>query len=197
MSTDVFPNKRPKLFGAGEDSIGVIDEVAQPGLTGVATLDEDSNAGQDGRDSNVSGLTTESRNTGLLNRVVATFADIVTPADSVIILVVAMSGLEAASVNKDWQWQRDSIDYLDGFTLSGASDMTNELKVLVDNSPDAGTHTYTLLEDDANQYGAVKCEITFVKLTDTHQGIIAVPATAIKQIITADSHTTKQTEVIP
>ena len=199
--SEIFPNKNPILFGQAEDSIAIIDDEAVAGLTGSLIQAKNTDQGISGFPASSQGgaLPVRQTTSGGIGNDLITFSNVLTPADSVLIIVVACATFSAAGAfSKDWLLKRDATT-LDSFSLAtgdtGSIDVN--MRVFVDANPTAGTFDYTLTEDDATTFGAISVTLFFIKATDTHAGVIATPATAIKQINSPDSHTTRQTEVIP
>ena len=166
MSQDVFPNSKPILLGSDTHAAD---------LTGTASLAEDS---AEASTQGVAGTTSASNvsdrfTAGVTGFARATFTDVVTPTNSVIILAVGQCSnlVSSGTGSKDWQWKKDSVNYLSSFTLQNAQSsgaIRAEISVIIDDNPESGTHTYTLTDVDTAQFGGVACKITFVQLTDTH-----------------------------
>ena len=198
--SEVFPNKNPILFGAGEDSEAIIDTPAAAGLTGSLILSEDLDQGITRVDAtNSSSMQTTRNRIGNDGVALITFSNVTTPTDSVLIIVVVSSTTIAGiNLSKDWLLKRGTTT-IDTFSLESAdtNSQNADMRVFVDENPTAGTFDYTLVEDDPNTFGGMTATLFFIKGTDTHGAVIATPATAIKQINAPDSHTTRQTEVIP
>jgi len=199
--SEIFPNSKPILLGEAEDSIGIIDQSAIAGLTGSLVLAKDTDQGVD----EIAGTTIFNPNesprltNGILGNEKITWSNIVTPADSVLVIIVSTaSPVSNSSSDKDWLITRDTSTLV-AFTQSGvnSNQTRSEMEVFTDASPPAGTHNYAVEEDDGNGYGAISATLFFIKGTDTHAAIIATPATATKQIISEDSHRTHETEVLP
>ena len=200
--SEVFPNKNPILFGSGEDSIAIIDDEAVAGLTGSLILSEDLDQGQQEQIATLGlgfGNEPRAQTTGGEDAAIATFSNITTPADSVLIIIVATGTFVGNSnFSKNWKIQRNG-SIIDTFSLSTSriNQQRAELRIFVDVNPPAGTFNYTVNEDDLTTFGAMNATLFFIKGTDTHAAIIATAATAIKQINSPDTHTTHETEVLP
>jgi hypothetical protein len=73
------------------------------------------------------------------------------------------------STNKSLTVRRGNTIILGPFSLVGirgnASGVTFRQELL---TPIAGSHTYTLVSEDNVSYGAVRMNIRFIQLTDTH-----------------------------
>ena len=199
--SEVFPNKNPILFGEAEDSEGIIDTPAVAGLTGSVVLAKDTDQGVD----ELAGTSQFSPNeqprltSGIDGNEKITWPNVITPADSILVIVVSTASPVANSAStKNWLITEDTVTKF-SFTQSAtnSNQTRSEMNVFTDASPSAGTHDYAVEEDDGNSYGAISATLFFIKATDTHGAIISTPATATKQINSPDSHTTRQTEVIP
>lgn len=202
MSEDlnVFPNSSAPLFGEGEDSIGEIDTAAIADLAGDLVMSKDLEQTPQG----VPGTTQvqdqgRAHTTDGLDFAIATFSNITTPENSVLVIVVA-SGTFIANQNlrKDWVIKRDTT-VLDTFDLQSAqtNQQSVEFRTFFDTSPPVGTFTYTVNENDVNTYGTIEATLFFIKGTDTHAGFISQVATAKKTIITPDSHFSREISVLP
>jgi len=199
--SEVFPNKNPVLFGQAEDSIGIIDDEAIAGLTGSLVLARDTDQGVD----EIPGTTLFTPNesprltAGSIGNEKITWSNVTTPPDSVLVIIVSTASPVAnSSSTKNWLITEDTATLL-AFSQSGTNSTQTrcEMNVFTDASPSAGTHDYAVEEANGNSYGAISATLFFIAATDTHGGVIATPATATKQINSPDSHTTRQTEVIP
>lgn len=199
-----FVNKRSILFGEDEDSEGIIDTVAIPGLDGVLVVQNVNIQLSSPFDSGeLSG--SQSATTGTL--VSAT----ITPTSAtnkvrITARIDAGSGTGVPVI----EIREGSTVLVDTDVDQGATPVIYTLSVdLTDVS--VAAHTYTLrirFISGSFQYGNggttdtnpdVIAPLLVVALTDfadTHAGSIATPATATKQINVADSHTTKDSEVL-
>lgn len=201
--SNIFPNKNPKLFGSGEDSIGIIDQSAIAGLIGDLIMSKVLDSGQQQFNATVQSQQVFSRAQISAGSGVAkiTFSNILTPTEkSTLVIVVASATFIPVSgtSTKPWLLKRDTTQ-IDSFSLQSAdNNSTNaDIRIFVDVNPTAGTHTYTLVENNANTFGGITAQLFFIQGTDTHAAEITTPATATKQINSPDSHRTQQTEVIP
>lgn len=129
---------------------------------------------------------------GVVDNVVATFTDIVSPTNSVIILVMG-TGFSINTIgNKAWRWFKDTVAIGVQFnTVAGTGDTARARVNVQILAAETGTHTYELKEKDADEYKGVAAKITFVKLTDTHSAsLTGSPPTDTHsaQLDGADSH---------
>ena len=141
-------------------------------LGGSSSIAEDSAQSSVGNQGTTNDATYDVRYTpGSNGTTRATFTDIVTPADSLMILVISMATRRANidEQTKTWLWKEDgsTIETVNLSPCISGGDQRARVSVLVV-TPASGTHTYTLVEGSTNTYGAVEGVITFVKLTDTH-----------------------------
>lgn len=97
---------------------------------------------------------------------------VTTPTNSVMLVTVMMANVIIAgssSTNKSLTVRRGNTIILGPFSLVGirgnASGVTFRQELL---TPIAGSHTYTLVSEDNVSYGAVRMNIRFIQLTDTH-----------------------------
>jgi len=199
---NVFPNSNAPLFGAGEDSEGIIVTPAVAGLTGSLVLAEDLDQGNTAIPATTTSTTNQQprRRTGIDQNVVITFSNITTPDDSNLIIIFASATFLAnTNSTKNWKFVRDGTTTLDTFTqqASHGTQTQANLRVFVDENPPAGSHTYTIVENNGNTYGGIIGNLFFVVATDTHAGFIQSVAVPGKQINVADSHTTRELAVLP
>lgn len=191
---NVFPNAKSPLFGAGEDSIGIITTPAVAGLTGSSSINTTEQSG-----GSVSGGSTFAGNTSYTN-----FIDEVTLFSTNITLtanqqvVIAIS----ASTRQDGAGNAVPLDvYRDTTLLFTATAPKNStvLDLFVDN-PGAGTFSYNVEPNTAGgtaQLRNVQTRFIILTLNDDHEGFIQSVAIAGKQINAADSHTTREISVLP
>jgi len=201
--SEIFPNSNAELLGEAEDSIGIIDTPAIAGLSGDLVMSEDLDQGLNAQNGTTTSSTNQQprRRNGSDGNAITTFSNLTTPDNSVLVIVVAAATFLAnTNSTKSWKLVRDGTTTIDGpFNLqaSHGTQTQSNMRVFTDENPLAGTHTYTLVENDGNGFGAVNSTLFFIKGTDTHAAAITTPATATKQIITPDTHRTHETEVIP
>lgn len=154
VNTISFANKKPSLLG----SLVMSQDLDQGQQADNATTD----AGNPSQNSH--------RNNGSLDNAVATFSNITTPDDSVLVIIFATSTfIQNVSSTKDWRIEEDT-GTVDSFTRNAASGtvIQAQLRVYIDETPTPGTHTYEVLEDDANGFGGTIANLFFIKGTDTH-----------------------------
>ena len=204
--SEVFPNKNPILFGEAEDSIGIIDEEAIAGLTGSLVVE----------DVNIQ-LSSTFDSSSISSLLTTTTGDIVsvtvTPVNATN-KVKIIGRLDAGSFDSGAivEIREGSTVLVDQLLDGGISVLPQVLTVnLTDIS--VAAHTYTMriryISGLGYQFGdggsvdtnpdahAPDFVVAVTDFLDTHTSVIATPATAIKQINSPDSHTTRQTEVIP
>lgn len=193
MSEDlnVFPNAKSPLFGAGEDSVGIITTPAVAGLTGslvINTSSFDDSEFQGGpvtsnfqRFSNVL-ITTEfaQNNVGTLK------------VGTKVVCVVC--GL----VGNSFLLQRNGSTIT---TLVPTLNPSNPdyFSSFIDTITVEASYTYGLrvVSSPVAAIGAVNFLTFPIEPDDTHAGFIETVAVAGKNIITADSHTTREISVLP
>lgn len=210
----IFPNKKPTLFGEGENSIAVIDEEAVAGLTGssedsIGVIATPAVAGLTG--SNITTVvkpsigapyTIENPNIGITwgqtEIIIATKAISVTSAKNFLILDVTCGiqynttpGSRSGRVNIRLQDLNGAIvaftDVVDG--VFGFL----HLAVVEQDIPISTTQVVFTIENntgftDPGNRSAILFFPTIVNINDTHDGEITTPATATKQINAVDSH---------
>ncbi|MCZ6583048.1 MAG: hypothetical protein O6761_07765 [Thaumarchaeota archaeon] len=200
----VFPNKKPKLFGSGEDSIGIIDTPAVAGLAGSLAIEDTSIFGII---TSLSLRTTQLFVTSDLDSLVV--SGIVNNTNKIHITARMWGRILSGSTG-------DAVFELrEGSTVLGSQDLTtpdSNLEINVDlTNVSSGSHTYTTrirFITGGYQYStnagidtpsqlSHSITVAVSDYNDTHAGSIDTAAIAGKQINAADSHTTKQTEVIP
>jgi len=152
VSTTSFANKKPKLFG----SLVLAKDTDQGTIQLNAT--------------NASAMQTTRNRIGNNGNVLITFASVLTPADSVLIIIVASATFSAGINSSKAYVLKRGATTIDTFSLQAAdTNSTNaDLRVFVDASPTAGTNTYTLEENDPNTFGGITANLFFIKGTDTH-----------------------------
>lgn len=204
--SEVFPTRKPRLFGAGEDSIGIIDTPAVAGLGGSLVV-EDVNIELSIPFDSGELSSSQTSTTGTI--VSATITPInATNKVRIIARIDAGSGTSDGVI----EIREDSTVLVDQLIDQGASPVIFTLTVDLENVS-VSAHTYTMrirsISGNSFQYGnggttdtnpdviAPELTVAVTDFDDTHVGTIATPATATKQINTPDSHSTKRTEVIP
>ena len=208
MSEDlnVFPNARSKLFGAGEDSVGIITTPATAGLTGDLDLSD----GDTDFEANtpVSGVLS---NQGTSNAIGVSNQQVdvtVNNSGSIVILYFAI-----AKTNGEWldtlTWEvKEGATTLDSGSIDdseqggpaggiGNSDLASRSDISIIKNVSAGAHTYDWIwgEDGDNSVGVLKAIV--IEVDDTHAGFIQTVAVAGKNVITPDSHSTHEMAVLP
>lgn len=162
--TTGFVNKKSIILG---------EDTQAADLTGSLILTEDLDQGQqsDPATTDAGNPSQNSRrNNGILDNAVATFTNIETPDNSVLVIIVATSTyIVNTGSDKDWRIQEDS-QTVDTFQREAASgtQIKAELRVFINENPTPGIHTYTVNEDDGNTFGGFVANLFFIKGTDTH-----------------------------
>jgi len=201
----VFPNAKAQLLGAPEDSIAIIDTPAVADLAGSLVV-EDVNIqlGSTFDSGELSGLQTLT--TGTLLSVT------VTPVNATNkVKIIARIDVGSFDDGATVEIREGSTVLVDQLVTGGITAAIRTLTVdLTDVS--VAAHTYTLrirfISGIGFQYGnggstdtspdviAPDLVAALTDFLDTHAGIITTPATAIKQINSADSHATQESGVI-
>jgi len=179
----IFKNKKPTLFGSPEDSTAEIDTLAIAGLTGDLTKSLGTTTGTTGSNVNLSALQSGEVLVGTI---------IVTPFNPLNLIIMRFSQFATQDSNIQIREGATVIATVDGSSTGG--------RVINTSIEDASveTHTYSCYTQfDTLQYqyaqtGGTILYGSVVNLTDTHAADITTPATAIKQINSPDSHTTKK-----
>ena len=208
---NVFPNAKSPLFGAGENSVGIIETDAVAGLTGSLVLDESQFlGGQVGLNANgfpASG--TASRTESIVDSRAIT----VTEVDNVLIVrASAFTGTNGASRAVTFRIRENNLtgNIIGGVTVAtsgGSPSSTNstewQIKIFVINISASVTsivltrqHTGPTGPSEGFQ-GTYAFDVWLVEGDDTHAGFIQSVAVAGKNIITPDSHTTREISVLP
>lgn len=161
--TTGFTNKRSLLLGSDTHSSSLSGSVSQAETNAQS---ENGNLGTT-IDTNFD----EKYTAGSAGTTRATFTDVATPTDSLMILVIGQATRSALidEQTKTWLWKKDTVTFSTvnlSPTISSLSNKTLLSTVVI--TPTAGTHTYTLVENDATSFGSVSAKITFIQLTDTH-----------------------------
>jgi len=213
--SEVFPNKNPILFGQAEDSIGIIDDEAIAGLTGSVANSEESDNILINRNTVGSSIGITYRELNLLANVevdVATDTLTIPAATSTEDYGYVLIGSIAATAGGNATTATIRL-FFDGAEVSsrvisfddagGSAERKVTSAIVVKYDPkvtiDGSIAVKLTVEPGTNGLflNSSSLSAIVIKLTDTHTSVIATPATAIKQINAADSHTTRQTEVIP
>jgi len=146
---------------------------ARPFLLGSLSQAEGGNTETQQDIGTVSGnATTVKRNSGVPDAIILTFSNVTTPANSILIIIVATAPqLTTGSNTKSVSLQKDDVQVPDGlFNISTIdNDSIVEIeKIFVDVNPEAGTHNYTLVQKDNASFGGVTATLMFITTTDTH-----------------------------
>ncbi len=157
--------KNQKSILSGEDTHAAV-------LSGSVTVqvDQNVNTGINGNSSgsNVNRIFSASST----NQVLLTLPNIITPSNSIMIINTMMANIldsGAGGSFKSLTIKRDGVDIHGPFTL--ASSIVGSQAITLNTialTPVSGTHTYTLVSNDGNSYGAVRMQIIFVNANDTH-----------------------------
>jgi len=197
MTKHPFPNAKPKLLGAGENSIGVIDDPAVAALSGSI-----SQSLGDVVQTSIVGDTDLQTQSVVLSRVQT--GDTYTSGSSSYssnasqAVSIAISHSSALFGSATFNVRMDGVTVIGSISLSiTGGDLKGVTFTFLDNV--SGNHFYDIIytvEDASILMGIVSFIIIEVRFTDTHSAIIVSPATATKQIITPDSHTTHESGVL-
>ncbi len=192
---NVFPNAKSPLFGAGEDSVGIIVTPATAGLTGDAVLVDDV-AGSGSQVGTSSNFIQDFMNfTNVPNGGIAVSLTVTTPTNPSVLLLYTAWVEPLNGGTATIRIKRDTVNYLSTFGVTKGGISTN---LQVDTNPLSGSHTYTLGPTGS---GITPWRIVFIakfiSLNDTHDGFIQTVAIAGKQINAADTHTTREITVLP
>jgi len=196
----VFPNAKSQLLGEAEDSIAIIDTVAIAELSGdVIGVDPVNNLG----------YATPIGSGGTAN---------ITTAE----IVYGSTSLNATkSINKGFIRNTQGVDYPSSNTITvrmreddingniivstavgGGSSVMDISTVITNQTIGNKTYVFTaqlgnpIFGDFIRTHSDPTTLSYIVDIDDTHAAAITTPATAIKQINSADSHVTQETQVI-
>lgn len=209
MSEDlnVFPNAKSPLFGAGEDSVGIIVTPAVAGLTGDVTSTITAalsflatQVGDTLRAANTSGSLGQS--------FTITYGEVINRA-KIQVKQDMQANFQNAGITI--QLRRGGVGGTvissQFFKQAGFPNITVNFTITEVNRP-VGSQLYTLtfIRDSTggangwrtfNYSPILNGEFALVDIDDTHQGFIDTVAVAGKQINAADSHTTREISVLP
>lgn len=193
----IFPNSKPILLGAAEDSIGIIDDIAVAGLSGDVVIDDPT-------------ILFPRADTGTANLLVGpgtyssafftvNYAKSINKAKLVAKIFTSFVG-----VNIIIELRRGGTtgDVLGSATNSGPVNNSKTITVIETNRP-TGNQLYTVTctipsgQMFYTNYNGWSGDLEVVNVNDTHAAIITTPATATKQINSPDTHKTHETEVLP
>lgn len=194
MTQQGFLTKKPKLFGSSEDSIGIIATVAVAGLGGslsLATGDTDAafNAGA----TSIGAGQAPSTNAGDVAVTVS-----VINSNSIVVFAIGggasdSGGFQNVSFNVE---ESSVVKASTGLNQSAvAFNIYGYAAIAIIFNVSIGSHTYDIIRTSGTIH-ATKVTVEVIEVNDTHAGNIAVEATATKQINAADSHDTKNSNII-
>jgi len=205
MSESIFPNAKPKLLGAGEDSVGIIVTPAVAGLSGSLTVNDAIISATEKQSPTPENISSEG-----VTRDVESIVS--TGATSTLNKVTIIAEVQARRLGPGTD---PTFQIREGTTVLGSvsiddSDTLRTINVFLNNIS-VGNHTYTsriVFNGKAYAFGQfggsgssskVPPSITVVvtNYDDTHAGFIQSVAIAGKQINTPDSHTTHEQAVLP
>lgn len=190
-----FPNKKPKLDGAGEDSIGIINTVAVAGLGGSLSLsDGDTDVNGRGGSGSASAGQSPSASAGDVSVTV----NVVKPNSIVVFAITGSTSGSGSNSPMTFNVEESavliastgSVNPFIAINLYGYSSMIILFNV------GAGSHTYDISKTGGIALGILAVTVEVIEVNDTHVGNISTPATATKQINAVDSHGTKNTHLI-
>jgi len=201
MSEDlnVFPNAKSPLFGAGEDSIGIIQTAATAKLTGdITQAKSTSNNTTVKRTGTTFGVTA-------VVKVLATSAgtneasvSITTPTDSLVVIAYSCE----LGVGGSGTFNMRILDGTDELQIKSESFTQTKYQLMQDlfvGTPKSGPRIYNIQVFGPSSNGLLEVSIfvSHVQFDDTHGGAIDTVAIATKQINSPDSHTTREIAVLP
>jgi len=201
MTIHPFPNAKPKLLGEPEDSIGIIDTPAVAGLNGTvnSTLTDVIDISVRNATGSIGSTPTET--------VFQSQTINYTQPKNIAFLKTKCENTDGFSNHQSTiRLRRGGLTgtILDDAILLGGNSLTlsateidrpigSVLYVLTIKELNPAVISASALVYDGGFNGtAIVCNID-----DTHEGTIATPATATKQINTPDTHRTHETEVFP
>ena len=192
-----FTNKKPTLFGEGENSIGIIDT---PAIASKQINSADSHfgeittpaiAGLDGTSSTLIDSEEENTNNGdnqqysptrngsfvnfSSNQVLSTIIMTRPSIKSKLILVVTVKNTDNASSNS-FNIRRNNIELKSFDTPAQANIIFVEVNTFDETKIDSGTATYTVNGLNNGRHSGVTLTGIFVDISDTHAGVITSPA---------------------
>lgn len=114
------------------------------------------------------------RSTGSNGATAFNFAGITTPANSIMVFVIASGNRNTANESKPWIIERDNTTTLTSFSMISNSTGSTRADVhyYVDTNPSAGSHSYQLKQDNSFHFGGMAMDIFFIQLSDSHVGIL-------------------------
>jgi len=155
-------NSKVKITGADTHSAD---------LTGTTTLAEGGNTEtQNANGTTSGGATTTKRNNGSDGATILTFSSITTPVNSTLIIITATAPQLTTGSNAKTILLKRGSTVLETISIDGIdSNSTVQIaNIHIDASPQSGTNTYTLEQDDNSSFGGVTATLMFIELTDTH-----------------------------
>lgn len=161
----IIRNAKPILFGTDTHGALLVGTVSI-GQSNTSSVIDTAGTGHPARTQRSSSSTTG-------QTLLTIPGSITTPTNSVMLVTVMMVNViisDSSSTNKSLTVRRDGTTTILGpFSLTGirgnVSGVTFRQELL---TPIAGSHTYTLVSEDNVSYGAVRMNIRFIQLTDTH-----------------------------
>lgn len=200
---NVFPNAKPKLLGAGEDSVGIIVTPAVAGLTGNVTAIPDA-----AQVNNIIGSTLNTffdprQNSITADQILVTAPSVtVAEGERVLITYVWVSDYNnnSASGGMTHELQRDGTPITTFNNSNYANVPVQTLRPQFIDNPGAGTFVYRIQQTDSSNLGGfqfINIWVNVIVITDTHAGFIQSVAIAGKQINTPDTHRTHEQSVLP
>jgi len=195
---NVFPNAKSPLFGAGEDSIGIIQTAATAKLTGDASVAV-SNTGSGFQNGNNDFSQSVNNKFGSFsNGSTVTSASVTVPSpNSVVVLMIANeqgNGVGSVKIRNN----TTSTDIGSLALPADNSGITVHSTMVVDTSPSLGvSNSYSVIATSTSIIFQLDFRIQVITLDDTHDGAIDTVAIATKQINSPDSHTTREISVLP
>lgn len=212
---NVFPNARSRLFGAGEDSEGIIVTPAVAGLTGSVANSEESDNILINRNTVGSSVAVTYKELTLTPSVevdVATDTLTIPTATSTedygYVLIGAIAGSAGGNATTatirlffDDAEVSSRVISFDDAGGSGERKVTSAIVVKYDPKVtiDGSIAVKLTIEPSVNGLFLQSSSLSaiVIKLTDDHAGIIDTVAIAGKQINTPDSHRTREQAVLP
>jgi len=208
MSEDlnVYPNARSKLFGEPEDSIGIIDNPAVPGLSGTNSTTLNS------LQSPASILSGTDIDEPMAPEKIIDSIDVNYPtAFNFTHLTYTQATQFSSGAGRGPYTIRIRDGGLSGTIIasvvrpagSPSQEQTENLSAtIINHSAVLNSYVATLQQDGVASlsrklYDNIQFSIFAVDINDTHTGIITTPATATKQINSPDSHRTHEQAVLP
>ncbi len=193
--TTKLVNRKPTLFGEGEDSVGIIDTPATAGLGGGLSITD----GNTDTDQQNSGTSSSAGSSPDENGPIPNPQVIITISNNNSTVGLAISGgfSSGSSASVNVTVEESAVVKASGLlTMNRTFNLNLGVLLLYVHGVSAGAHTYDIVWGGGTKPGVGKVDAKVAEVNDSHAGTIATSATATKQVNVADSHTTHEGEIL-